>query len=105
MALNYIEYVRKPFKVTAVEITTENIEQLNKEFKIGTLDTKPEDGTPFITVTNVQKVPNVSRVFPGYLLTKMGKNIRVFTRRIFFEQFGEMSPEWAAYFAEEAAGG
>jgi len=32
MSIEYIEYVRKPFVVTAVEITVDNIEQLNKEY-------------------------------------------------------------------------
>lgn len=100
MSVEYIEYVRKPFVVTAVEITGDNIEELNKEFKIGDIDTK-EDGTKFINVTNSRKIPNVSRVFPGYFLTKMGKNVRCFSRKIFFEQFGEMSPEWKQYFEDE----
>lgn len=103
MSLEYIEYVRKPFKVTAVEVTAANIEELNAEYKIGDMD-KKEDGTLCINVTNTYKIPNVSRVFPGYFLTKMGKNVRCFSRKIFFQQFGEMSDEWKAYFEEEKAG-
>lgn len=102
MSLNYIEYVRKPFKVSAVEITADNMEQINKDFKIGNIE-KKDDGTPFIVVTNTYKIPNVSKIYPGYLLTKMGKNVRVFSRRIFFEQFGEMSDEWKEYFEQEKA--
>jgi hypothetical protein len=103
VSLEYIEYVRKPFKVTAVEVTAANIEELNAEYKIGDMD-KKEDGTLCINVTNTYKIPNVSRVFPGYFLTKMGKNVRCFSRKIFFQQFGEMSDEWKAYFEEEKAG-
>ena len=98
MSVEYIEYVRKPFVVTAVEITVDNIEELNKQYKIGEIENK-EDGTPFINVTNNRKIPNVSRVFPGYFLTKMGKNVRCFSRKIFFEQFTNMDSDWRAYFA------
>jgi len=98
MSIEYIEYVRKPFVVTAVEITVDNIEQLNKEYKIGDME-KKDDGTPFINVTAGRKIPNVSRVFPGYLLTKMGKNVRCFSRKVFFEQFTNMDEDWRAYFA------
>ena len=100
MSVEYIEYVRKPFVVSAVEITVDNIEELNKEYKIGTVEHK-DDGTPYIEVTNRHKIPNVTKVYPGYLLTRMGKNIRCFSRRIFFEQFGEMSDEWKQYFEDE----
>ena len=100
MGLEFVPYVRKPFKVSSCEVTKDNIEELNKQFKIGTLDAKP-DGTPFIIVTNTHKIPNVNRIFPGYFLTKMGKNMRCFSRKIYFEQFEEMSPWWNAYFEVE----
>lgn len=100
MTFEYIPYVRKPFTVTACEVTKENIEQLNKDFKIGTIDTKP-DGTPFIIVTNTHKIPNVSRIFPGYFMTKMGKNMRCFSRRIFFEQFETRTPWWDDFFKSD----
>lgn len=100
MPLEYIPYVRKPFTVTACEVTKDNIEQLNKDFKIGTIDTKP-DGTPFIIVTNTHKIPNVSRIFPGYFMTKMGKNMRCFSRKIFFQQFETKTPWWDEFFAGE----
>lgn len=100
MSLEYVEYIRKPFKVTAVEVTADNIEELNREYKIGDMDEK-DDGTPFINVTNKFKIPNVSRVFPGYMLTKMGKNVRCFSRKIFFQQFADMTPEWSKYLEEE----
>lgn len=100
MGLEFVSYVRKPFKVSSCEVTKDNIEELNKQFKIGTLDHKP-DGTPFIIVTNTHKIPNVNRIFPGYFLTKMGKNMRCFSRKIYFEQFEEMTPWWNAYFEVE----
>lgn len=87
--MEFTTYVRKPFTVEAVEITTENIVEL-AEF-IGTLREK-EDGTPFIEVDR-KLVPNVFRVFPGYRMTKMGDNIRCYAEHIFKEQFTETTPE------------
>lgn len=81
------QFVRKPFVVEAVEITKDNIEELAP--LIGTLRTK-EDGTPFIQV-NHRLVPNMFRVYPGFWMTKMGDNIRCYSKKIFNDQFVQMN--------------
>ena len=93
-------FVRKPFNVEAVEITDENIADL-AEF-IGTLKHK-DNGQPYIHVDR-RLVPNIYKVFPGFWMTKMGDNIRCYSRKIFLEQFVETTPEiqgWVNFLNEE----
>lgn len=91
--MEFAEYVRKPFVVSAIEVTEENIAELAE--LVGELKTK-EDGTVFIQV-NRRLVPNVFRVFPGYWVTKMGDNVRCYTRKIFTDQFVAQTDELEAY--------
>jgi hypothetical protein len=77
------QYVRKPFVVDAVEITAENIEEVAQY--VGDLKHR-EDGTPYILVDR-RLVPNVYKVYIGFFMTKMGENVRCYSRRIFKEQF------------------
>lgn len=83
VTMEFTEFVRKPFVVEAIEITTENITEI-ADF-IGILREK-EDGTPFISVDR-RLIPNVYRVFPGFWMTRMGDNIRCYSKKIFLEQF------------------
>lgn len=81
--MEFITYVRKPFLVEAVEVTTSNIAELAP--LVGTLKAKA-DGTPFIQV-NQRYVPNVFRVYPGFFVTKLDDTIRCYSRKAFFAQF------------------
>lgn len=83
MKIGFTTFVRKPFVVEAVEITEDNIKEVANY--VGDLRHK-EDGTPYILVDR-RLVPNVERVYPGYFMTKMGENVRCYSRRIFREQF------------------
>jgi hypothetical protein len=85
--VDFQSFVRKPFEVEAIEITTENIEELAP--LVGELRHKG-NGTPYIHVDR-KLVPNIFQVFPGFWLTKMGDNVRCYSRRIFNEQFIENS--------------
>src|SRR5690606_6334434 len=86
--VDFNTFVRKPFTVEAVEITDDNIEAIS-EF-VGTLKQK-EDGSPYLLVDR-RLVPNVYRVYPGFWMTKMGDNIRCYSKRVFTDQFIQ-SPE------------
>lgn len=93
MTLEYKEFIRKPFLVEAVEITEENIQSVAKF--VGTIE-QSGDGSVFIKV-DPELVPNVTRVFPGYFMTRMGDHIRCYTPKVFFDQFTEISAtvkEW-----------
>lgn len=92
----FTEYVRKPFVVEAIEVTKDNIEAL-AEF-IGTLR-KKEDGTTYILVDR-RLIPNITYVYPGFWMTRMGENMRCYSRKIFKEQFTPNTPEaeaWLTY--------
>lgn len=82
--MEYTTYVRKPFEVNAVEVTDENLEEVAK--LVGDLEVDGETGARFILVDH-RKVPNVNRVFPGFFMTKMGRQVRCYSRRIFHQQF------------------
>lgn len=81
--MDFNEFVRKPFIVEAMEITKDNIEEVAKF--IGDIE-ENADGSKFIRVDK-NLVPNVTRVFPGFYMTRMGDYIRCYSRRVFFEQF------------------
>lgn len=83
--MEFTTFVRKPFVVEAIEITTDNIEDVAKY--IGDVRER-EDGTKYILVDR-RLVPNVEKVYPGFFMTKMGENIRCYSRKIFKEQFIE----------------
>lgn len=87
--MQFTTFVRKPFVVEAVEVTTENIAEVAKY--VGDLREK-EDGTPYILVDR-RLVPNVFKVYPGFYMTKMGENVRCYSRKIFRDQFTEQSDE------------
>lgn len=98
--MEFTTFVRKPFTIEAVEITEDNIEAV-AEF-VGTLR-KKDDGTPFIQVDR-RLVPNIYRAYPGFWMTKMGDNIRCYSKRIFEEQFVEDTPEidkWVKFMNRE----
>lgn len=87
--MEFATYVRRPFVVQAVEVTTANIAEV--AVLVGELNEK-RDGTPYIMV-NPELVPNVERVYPGYYMTKMGDNVRCYSRRVFREQFMEKNEQ------------
>lgn len=100
MSLEFTDFVRKPFMVEVIEITTENMKEINDQFKLGELQ-KKDDDTPFIAIKK-GKGSNTFRVYPGYFVTRMNeKNVRAYSRKIFFQQFGHMTDEWRAYFEAE----
>jgi hypothetical protein len=97
--MEFAQFVRKPFVVEAVEVTEENIEEVS-EF-VGTLR-KKDDGTPYIQVDR-RLIPNVFRVFPGFWMTRMGDNIRCYSKRVFNDQFTEVTPDiqsWVTFMTE-----
>lgn len=81
--MEFTTYVRKPFEVEAVEVTADNIASVAK--MIGTLKITKE-GVPYIQV-DPTKVGQVERVWPGYWMTKMSKNIRCYSPNLFLAQF------------------
>ena len=81
--MDFNEFVRKPFIVEAMEITKDNIVEVAKY--VGDIE-ENADGSMFIRVDK-NLVPNVTRVYPGFYMTRMGDYIRCYSRRVFFDQF------------------
>lgn len=95
--MEYSNYTRKPFKVDAIEITDDNIEEISH--LIGELRENTVNGGFYIHV-NKRLVPNVWKVYPGFFMTKMGDNVRCYTRKIFLDQFvlsDEHTNSWCDY--------
>lgn len=94
--MEFTNFVRKPFTVEATEVTTENIAEVAE--LIGVLREK-DNGTPYIAVDR-RLVPNLYRVYTGFWLTRMGDNVRCYSKRVFKQQFTESNAEietWVEY--------
>lgn len=87
--IQFTNFVRKPFIVQAIEITSENIYDIS-EF-VGTIR-KKGNGTPYIQVDR-RLVPNMLYVYPGFWMTRIGDNIRCYSKRAFMEQFVKSSED------------
>jgi hypothetical protein len=99
--IKYVEIVRRPFKVEAVEITKGNITTLARY--IGDLN-QNDKGELYILV-DPRKVPSIKEVYVGYWMTRMGKNVRVYAPRIKKQQFMDLTPsvqEWIEFLEKEA---
>lgn len=83
MDLIFSEFVRKPFVVEAVEVTLDNIADIANI--VGVLRMK-DDGTPYIVVDR-RVVENVYRAYAGFWMTRMGDNVRLYSKKIFNDQF------------------
>ena len=82
-------FVRTPFAVKAVEITDENIDQIAEV--IGEVQIHHKTKERFISL-NRKIVPNMSRAFIGWYVTVLRDNIRVYSPKIFDEQFVAADP-------------
>lgn len=101
--MEFTNFVRKPFTVEAVEVTEDNIEEIAG--LVGTLRHK-SNGSPYIEVDR-KLVPNVFRVFPGYWVTRMGDNVRCYTKKVFKSQFVETDSDidkWVAFMNQPKVG-
>lgn len=81
--MDYEAYVRKPFRVQAILVTEENIEEIAG--LTGKLEEK-DDSTRYIEVDR-RKVPNVFKIYVGFFLTKMDKQYRAYPPQIFEKLF------------------
>lgn len=87
--MEYTSFARKPFVVEAIEITAENLNDIAE--MVGTIRTTVDDKV-YIQVDR-RLIPNIDRVFPGFWLTRMGKNIRCYSAKVFNDQFTEVTDD------------
>jgi hypothetical protein len=88
-SMEFTKFVRKPFVVEGLEITRENIGEVAKF--IGEL--REVDGLSPYIIVDERFVPNVDRVYVGYFMTKMGSNVRCYSKNIFKKQFVEQTEQ------------
>lgn len=86
--MDFSTYVRKPFTVQAVLITEDNIDEVAKD--VG--DIRYEDGVKYILVDR-RLVRDVARVYVGFYMTRMGRNVRCYSKKAFHDQFIEPTTE------------
>lgn len=92
--MEFTTFVRKPFMVEAVEVTEENIADIAKF--VGDLR-KNDDGTHYISVNRLL-FPNLFKVSPGFWMTRMGDNVRCYSKTVFRKQFIQTTPEIDKWF-------
>ena len=98
--MEFTNFVRKPFTVEATEVTADNMAEVAE--LIGALREK-DNGTPYIAVDR-RLVPNLYRVYTGFWLTRMGDNVRCYSKRVFKQQFVESTSEiesWVEYISSD----
>lgn len=93
--LQFNKFVRTPFAVEAVQITSENMADVAE--LIGEL--KEQDGVPFILI-NKRIVPLINRAHVGWWVTKFGDNYRCYSDKTFTDQFKAQTPEWEKWLTE-----
>jgi len=98
--IEFAPYIRKPFEVMAFEVTKQNIKDVAEQLNLGEVYYN-DDGVPYIELDEDRVHVGVDNVYPGYWLTKVGKNnIRAYSRKIFIQQFVESDDDissWVKY--------
>lgn len=84
--IEFNNYVRTPFAVEATLITNENIDAIAD--LVGTVRVK--NGEKYIALDR-RIVPNISRAYVGWFVTRLGDNYRCYSPKVFSEQFELMS--------------
>lgn len=91
--MEFTEFVRRPFKVEAIRITEENIDEIAP--LIGEVKTK---GNEKFILLDKRIVPSMSRAFVGWWVTKFNDNLRCYSNKIFQEQFTVCDDGWRTWF-------
>lgn len=91
---SFVTFVRKPFLVTAVKITDENIDELAG--LVGEVKEK-EDGTKYIALDR-RVIPNIRKAYVGWWITKLDDNIRCYSPKVFSNEFVDYDEGWEIYF-------
>lgn len=93
--MEFTEFVRRPFKVEAVRITAENIDEIAA--LIGEVKIHNKTKEKFILLDK-RIVPSMARAFVGWWVTRFNDNLRVYSHKIFQEQFMECDEQWQVWF-------
>lgn len=91
VVMEFTQYIRQPFTVEAVQITAENLEEVAKLVGEVRTDVRNKKETTYIALDR-RIVPNVSRAYLGWYLTRLEDNYRCYSAKVFREQFVEYCP-------------
>lgn len=83
--MEFQTFVRKPFRIQAIQITEENIELFAD--LIGDNVVRKEDNGTHYFLANRQLVRTINRVKVGYWVTKMNEQYRVYVPEVFDSLF------------------
>ena len=90
--MEFINYLRKPFVVEAVEITEENIEEVALMIAQDGAVSKDDEGKPYILIDR-RLVPSIHKAWPGYYMSRFDGKFRVFSPKAFANEFVQMSAD------------
>lgn len=94
--MEFTEFVRRPFKVEAIKITDENIHEIAE--MIGEVKVHTKTKEKFILLDK-RIVPSMARAYVGWWVTRFNDNLRVYSNKIFLEQFAVCDEGWTTWFA------
>lgn len=94
--MEFTEFVRRPFKVEAIRITDENIDEI--AVLIGEVKVHNKTKEKFILLDK-RIVPSMARAIVGWWVTRYNDNLRVYSNKVFLEQFVANDDGWDAWFA------
>lgn len=89
--MEFKTFIRKPFQVQAVQITSENMEEVAIMIG-GRIKVDESTDIPFIQL-NRQIIPNVGKAYIGWWVTQLGENFRCYATKVFHEQFDEVTTD------------
>lgn len=98
--MEFSRFVRTPFVVEAVQINKDNLEEIAK--LIG--EVKSNEKGLYIAIDR-RIVPNVTKVYPGWWLTKLNDNLRCYSPKVFKDQFTDFETVIAFDFANTVSEG
>ena len=92
--MDFNHFVRKPFMVTATQITEANIHEIAA---LGIGEVKEKDGVLYIALDR-RVIPNIRKAYVGWWVTKLDDNIRCYSQKVFENEFVQYAEEWAGWF-------
>lgn len=95
--MTFDKFIRRPFAVEAIMITSENIAELAAV--LGEL--KEKDGEHWIAIDR-RIVPNIRKAYLGWWITKLDDNYRAYSPKVFEKEFMPHTIDWDAFLSEES---
>lgn len=92
--LLFENFIRTPFRVRAVRITEQNMEEVAKLVQ-GEVKTRKNEK---YIVLNALIIPNVKTAYRGWYVTQFGDGLRCYAPKVFRDQFSKLSADGSITF-------